>query len=519
MKPAIIFAIVLSVMVMLVAVLITISGLSQGAKISAPVVQELPYSGVMQSLKIIDLTGDSVNDLFLQTETQLKVIDKKQQVVIDQTYAAPLATTMGDLDGNGIQDLLAFYGTAGSTHVALFLNGKPGSDVLVKDLYDASRSAIIPFKGSPLGILGDTQGNLVALDATGKKIWQKSISSADYIRGLDDARINGEVFLTAANHDGTVGLFDSKGSQLWSYQLNGALRRLRAFDMNGDGTSEILIGGDGGVLVMLNAADGKPLFTKQLGQTITEIREAELNGEPSTREIVVGGKTNGVWAISYNGDLLWSGSASERVNQIGLLDVDRNGSEDVLIGTDGGNVTLFKADSGSSDGILTSDGAIERMDIGNFTKSGQVAVASAGIVKILEIEYVTLGFMRFIPLAVGLLTCLIIFLAAGFIAGIPAKPDLRISITEQSREALTAQRRMLKESIADVERLRNLGDVTPEAYLARLKDLRRQLSENEASMLKAGFQVAVETQSCPNCGGTLLLGVDKCEYCGQVVLH
>jgi len=28
----------------------------------------------------------------------------------------------------------------------------------------------------------------------------------------------------------------------------------------------------------------------------------------------------------------------------------------------------------------------------------------------------------------------------------------------------------------------------------------------------------VETFKCPNCGGTLELGMDKCEYCGQVIL-
>lgn len=519
MKPAIIFAIVLSVMVMAVAILITILGLSQGAKIGAETSLSLPYYGTVQSMKIIDLTGDGVNDLFFQTETQVRVFDKSQQAVIDQTFDTPLATTMGDIDGDGHEDILAFSGKSGNTQVSLFLNGKPVSNLQINNVSDASRAAIIPFKGKRLGILGDTAGNLVALDDTGAVAWQASLSSGDYIRGLDDARINGEVFLAAANHDGTVGLFDSSGQQLWSYQLNGALRRLRAYDLNGDGTSELLVGGDSGDLVVLNAEIGKPIFEKSLGQTITEIREAELNGEPSKREFVVGGKSGGVWAIDYAGGVLWSGSASERVNEIGLLDVDGNGTEDVLIGDYAGKLILFKADSGSSNNIETFDGLIERMDVGNFTGSGQVAIASSGKVKLLKVEYTSLGFMRFIPLVVGLFVCMVIFVAAGFIASLPAKPDLRINVTEQSREALIAQRRMLKESIADVERLRNLGDVTPESYLARLKDLRRQLADNEASMLKAGYTVTVETQVCPNCGGTLMLGMDKCEYCGQVVLH
>jgi predicted RNA-binding Zn-ribbon protein involved in translation (DUF1610 family) len=37
-------------------------------------------------------------------------------------------------------------------------------------------------------------------------------------------------------------------------------------------------------------------------------------------------------------------------------------------------------------------------------------------------------------------------------------------------------------------------------------------------MQKAGVPVRVETFKCPNCGGTLPLGIDRCDYCGQVVI-
>ena len=86
-------------------------------------------------------------------------------------------------------------------------------------------------------------------------------------------------------------------------------------------------------------------------------------------------------------------------------------------------------------------------------------------------------------------------------------------------ESLNAQRRMLKESIADVERLRKAGEVTGDAYLARLKRLRADLADNESAFKKQGYNIKVETIQCPNCGGTLELGMDKCEYCGQVLLH
>jgi transposase len=76
----------------------------------------------------------------------------------------------------------------------------------------------------------------------------------------------------------------------------------------------------------------------------------------------------------------------------------------------------------------------------------------------------------------------------------------------------------LKENIADVERLRSSGEMESGAYLARLKQLRSQLAENETALRKAGVPIKVETMTCPHCGGTLPLGQDKCDYCGQVVI-
>src|SRR5215213_7171888 len=57
-------------------------------------------------------------------------------------------------------------------------------------------------------------------------------------------------------------------------------------------------------------ADGNVLFEKALGQAISEVREVELNGDPSSREVVVGGKDGGVWAFSNTGTQLWSSSLS-----------------------------------------------------------------------------------------------------------------------------------------------------------------------------------------------------------------
>ncbi|HKI54026.1 MAG TPA: hypothetical protein VJ987_07855, partial [Anaerolineales bacterium] len=112
----------------------------------------------------------------------------------------------------------------------------------------------------------------------------------------------------------------------------------------------------------------------------------------------------------------------------------------------------------------------------------------------------------------------VILVIAAILASIPKKPEMKVSFQDTSMESLNAQRRMLKESIADVERLRKSGEVTGDAYLARLKRLRADLADNESAFKKQEYNIKIETIQCPNCGGTLELGMDKCEYCGQVLL-
>jgi hypothetical protein len=88
-----------------------------------------------------------------------------------------------------------------------------------------------------------------------------------------------------------------------------------------------------------------------------------------------------------------------------------------------------------------------------------------------------------------------ILVAAWFIASLPEKPAEKIAIEDQSDEGLLAQRRMLHENIADVERMRQSGEMPPEAYLARLKELRAEQADNEAALKKAGVKIRAETRS------------------------
>ena len=158
-----------------------------------------------------------------------------------------------------------------------------------------------------------------------------------------------------------------------------------------------------------------------------------------------------------------------------------------------------------------------RLDAGKLTASDQVAVAFGDQTKVITLDKATApGWYS--PLIGGLVLAVIIAVVAGVIATLPRKQPMTLKAEDQSVESLLARRLMLHESLADVERLRQAGEMPPTAYLARLKELRSELADTEAALIRSGAKVKAETFQCPNCGGTLVLGEDKCDYCGQVVI-
>jgi len=464
-------------------------------------------------MKVLDFTGDGQDELFIQNQQNISVFNGDGSILWSFDYSLA-KTTLGDFNGDGTEDIIVFH----LSGVDVIVNGQATQLASGLNIGSPSRVAFIRFSSGPEIVLGDTSGKVLALSTDGTVLWESNVGSRE-IRGMDDARIGGDVHISIASNDGTVKIFASDGSTVWTVNQE-ELRRMRAFDLNADGNSEVITGGEYGAFKIYNAANGQVIFEKSLGQAVSEVREVELNGDPSSREIIAGGKDGGVWAFSFNGTTatqMWTGSLSDKVTEIAGLDINEDGKQEAVIGDDAGKVAIF-TENGTRNNLPDHSTGITRIDIGKLGNERYVVVADYSRVETNKVNFSSIPGFQFTPLIVGLVVSAVILVIAGILASIPPKPEMKLSLQDKSRESLEAERRMLKEHIADVERLRKAGEMSNEAYLSRLKRLRGDLAENETAFKTAGFQVKTETFACPNCGGTLELGMDKCEYCGQVIL-
>ncbi len=510
-----IVAFVLICLVMAVAGVFSFSGFAAAEKFGSKPAWSQPYSQA-ESMKVIDLDGDGQDELFIQNTSNVSVFDGAGNPKWRFDYSSP-KTTLGDVNGDGAEDIVVYYTGVGMA-VDVISKGTSSTIAETLNIGFPSRVAVIRFSSGPQIVLGDNSGGVLALGTDGASLWNGNVGSRE-IRGMDDALIGGEPHVAIASNDGTVKVFASDGSTVWTANQE-ELRRMRAFDLNADGNSEIITGGEYGLFRIYSAAEANVIFEKSLGQAISEVREVELNGDPSSREIVVGGKDGGIWAFSFNGTTatqMWTGSLSDKVTEIAGLDINEDGKQEAVIGDDSGKVAVF-TDDGTRNNLPDHGSGITRIDIGKLGSERYVVIADYDQVTTNKVTFSSIPGFQYTPLVVGVIVSAVILVIAAILASIPPKPEMKLSLQDKSRESLEAERRMLKEHIADVERLRKAGEMSSDAYLARLKRLRGDLAENEAAFKTAGFQIKTETFACPNCGGTLELGMDKCEYCGQVIL-
>ena len=513
----IVVAVILMIAVLGCAVFVTVSGLAEREKFDVNTIWKAPIGGAL-SVNVTDLTGDGERDVFAQTERSFSVLDSGGQIIFEKGYDQPIATTQGDVNGDSVPDIVVFSWDGAQAHITAFTGqGDVLWDDSLPNVTVPSRIVTLDFENDRRNelVVGDLSGQLIALSEERAISWDYSDLFGSNLRGLDELQTPAGDIVVGGDENGSVVAINRAGEILWTAEAPFGLRRLRAFPIGGPLQGRVLVGGVDGVLTVYDG-NGQALWNTNVGQAVNETRPVEIDGDPATTEILVGGKDGGVWAFSQDGQRLWSDSMSEKVNEVVWFNSEAAGGPVVVVGDDNGSVKMYRAD-GSTLTSFSVSGLVSRLDVGKLGDVSGFLVADSSGLTLHTLEAVSAPFW-YSPILAGVIACGVIAVVAYVIAQIKPAPTLRVTAAEMSVEAQRARRRMLHESIDDLQQIRDRGEVTGESYLARLKELRGQLAEVNGALITLGEPIKVETFACPHCGGSLNLGSDRCEFCGQVVI-
>ncbi len=522
-KTILVMAVALILFVLVGSVALHFSGSLGQAETSQEALWEASATGGSpETLKAIDLTGDGEDEVFVQTPGQVLVYSPEGEVLLSLAVSNAKAT-MGDFTSDGVDDFAIAEPKGDALQVTAYtIAGNKLWETAVPDVGQPVRGLSLDFTGDGQRdvIFGTKAGVLVNLNgSSGELRWLYRFPPGNpddlEVRGADDVIRAGRLYLGAAIYGGQVVLLDAKGEPVWETTFSEPVRRLRAFDMDGDGTSEILLGGLNGQIWLISATDGTPLWQDTIGSRVNEVRFLEMDGDPTRLEVVIGGKNGGVSVYRVTGEPLWRQSVSGKVLELAALDYNQDGQNELLVAAD--TVSLL---SGSNGELLTtlSMAGSTTLDIGDFGKEGAYLAGGEQGIAAFKVSDTTPS-LWFSPIPIGLVIAVIIAIAAGLLSRINwTRKEMTYRVQEMSLEALKAKKRMLREVLEDTDRMRRDGQITPEVYLEQSRSSREELAAIEEQILTLQPDYKPEVMKCPNCGAPLDIGLDRCAYCDHILL-
>ena len=442
------------------------------ARWSITPVWSVPLQGVQMVADAPRRAGGPAH-IIAQGQERLVVLDAAGAVVANKALpGGPLNAATGDVDGDGADDVIVAQGTA-ATSVAVF-DGALNTlwpAVPVPGLTQPTRVLAVDLNGDRRRevVVGDAQGRVAALTSAGRVSWSYTFPAAAAnaeIRGLDDIALGsgrGRV-VAVARRSGEMVLLDGAGKVIASPKVRHPVRRLRVFDLDGDGRDEAVVGDESGAYQSV-AADGKQSPLGSLGDTVTEIRTLEADGDAASREILVGGKRGGFVLLSGR-TVKVRGTVPGKISAAGGADADGDGRDELFVGTEEGGVFMFdeRAEKLAEVGSL---GKVERIfGVENKARGKLVVLGAGSAVSALRAERL-LAPAWYVPWAPALL---------GLLAIVAGALVLMVSHTPPPppAPAVDARTQEIERALARVQDLMARGVVTAEQGAERLKQLEKQ---------------------------------------------
>ncbi len=402
-------------------------------------------AGTMASVGVGDFDDDGVLDVAAAGGADISGSDPGKGVWALRTVASQVLweydfgsygneLALGDLNNDGCADAVVVNS---SGHNATAINGANGQLLWQWTASDNLFAVTIgDFNGDGQNdvAVGGYDHVVTGLDgADGSILWQFTNGTDDYYRKSIksmDVNSDGNVDVIAGCESNIVYAIDGEsGDELWSTDCGGTVNEVRIFDVEGDGTAEVLVGvgGSAGVgrrVCVLNASDGLEKWHKEVANAVEHIAGAHsfvsgndiydiavavtpyssqiawVNGDAphneewatpidiasNSQSIATGDVNSDGWADvavpGRSGDMrvtvldgntgleLWHYVTGGEVNTVLIADVDLDGFNEVIAGSDDQNVYVLDGATGDLEWSYSTADDVIHLDVADVNCDG-----------------------------------------------------------------------------------------------------------------------------------------------------
>ena len=186
----------------------------------------------------------------------------------------------------------------------------------------------------------------------GEQIWQKVFAGVPLVARAYDINGDGKKEIIVGGSERKIYVFSPEGEELkvvqyWSPgdKRAGWVWDIHIDDVNGDGKPEILVGGmaawgGGGIDVKLYNSDFEEIWTHHVSRSAFRVAVDDLNGN-GEKEVVVTTMIGDVKVLDANGKEKKKTQVGAGVSALEIADIDGSGKKEIMVGTVDGDFIVL----------------------------------------------------------------------------------------------------------------------------------------------------------------------------------